>query len=193
MEPSSDASDSRALNSWLSQYASLNFDNIDSVLGFSTLFMDLPSIHNHYLAQHTALLRNSFRQLLGRDLLDADLENSEFAKRLFLAPFAVLSHNTDPDPVFNYANSKALELFELDWEALTKLPSRYSAETINQQARSQLLKKVSRDGYIEDYQGIRISKTGKRFQIKHAIVWNLYDNEQRYCGQAAYFNDWQFL
>lgn len=155
--------------------------------------MEYPSLNNQFLVQHAVLLRTSFYRLLGKDLIDASLENLEFAQRLFEAPFAVLSHNTEVDPVFNYANLKGLELFELSWNALLTLPSRFSAETINQQERTELLAQVTRKGYIDNYQGVRISSSGRRFQIGNAVVWNVYDNNNIYRGQAAYFKDWIFL
>jgi hypothetical protein len=52
---------------------------------------------------------------------------------------------------------------------------------------------VTANGFINDYQGVRISKTGKRFQIRNAIVWNLTDSAGIYQGQAACFADWEFL
>jgi hypothetical protein len=97
------------------------------------------------------------------------------------------------DPVFNYANLKALELFELSWEDFTCLPSRLSAEPVNQAERDRLLAKVTKKGYIDDYEGVRISSSGKRFMIKNAVVWNLMDNNQCYKGQAAWFDQWVFL
>jgi len=112
---------------------------------------------------------------------------------LFYAPFAVVSHDTACDPVFNYANLKALELFDLSWENLTRLPSRLSAEPVNQAERDRLLAEVTEKGYIDHYEGMRISRTGKRFLIKNAVVWNIMDKNQRYKGQAAWFDQWVFL
>jgi hypothetical protein len=155
--------------------------------------MEFPSRANHFQMHHAELLRFSFLQRTGNDLLDPQLDALAFAEQLFNAPFAVLSHNTASDPLFNYANSKALELFELDWERLLVLPSRFSAEPVNRDERARLLENVTRDGYINNYQGIRISSTGRRFQISDAVVWNLVDREQNKCGQAAYFKQWLYL
>ncbi len=77
----------------------------------------------------------------------------------------MLSHNTKAEPIFNYANAKALDLFELSWEELITLPSRLSAESVNQEERATLLAQVTAHGFIDNYQGIRISSTGKRFKI----------------------------
>jgi hypothetical protein len=56
-----------------------------------------------------------------------------------------------------------------------------------------LLTAVTQQGYIDDYSGIRISRTGRRFRILQATVWNLIDAHDRYAGQAASFDRWEFL
>jgi hypothetical protein len=56
-----------------------------------------------------------------------------------------------------------------------------------------LLAAVTENGYIDNYEGVRISRTGKRFLIRHAVVWNLWDNNGSYRGQAACFDQWKFL
>ncbi|MCK5924854.1 MAG: MEKHLA domain-containing protein [Methylococcales bacterium] len=150
-----------------------------------------PSIQNQFLSHHTQLLNHSFQQFFQTSLLET--QSSSFAEKLFYAPFVVLSHNTDDDPIFNYANQKGLELFELDWSELIKLPSRLSAEPIRQMAREILMAKVATDGYMQNYEGIRVSSVGKRFQIKQATIWNLSDDNGAPYGQAACFSDWTFL
>jgi hypothetical protein len=52
---------------------------------------------------------------------------------------------------------------------------------------------VTRDGFIDDYSGVRIARTGRRFRITHATVWNLLSPDGRACGQAAMFGNWTFL
>ncbi len=155
--------------------------------------MQHPAEQNHFLVEHVAILNESFRQLLGQDLIPGARSQQELAERLFNAPFAVVSHNTGPDPIFNYANLSALNLFELSWEEFIQLPSRLSAEPVNQAERERLLAEVTRHGYIDDYEGIRISKSGRRFLIKNATVWNLNDTKGQYYGQAACFKQWQIL
>ena len=73
------------------------------------------------------------------------------------------------------------------------LPSRYSAEPVNREARAQLLARVGCDGYIDDYAGVRISATGQRFRIEAATVWNLVAADGSVHGQAATFDRWQPL
>ena len=48
--------------------------------------------------------------------------------------------------------------------------------------RARLLETVARRGFIDDYSGVRISKTGRRFRIIRATVWNLLAEDSRPCG-----------
>ena len=155
--------------------------------------MDYPAEKNSFLLEHVLDMRISYRQLLLKVLIPVISSDAQFARALFYAPFAVVSHDTASDPVFNYANLKALELFALSWQDFTCLPSRLSAEAVNQAERDRLLAEVTEKGYIDHYQGVRISSTGKRFLIANAVVWNLFDKNQCYKGQAARFDQWTFL
>jgi len=73
------------------------------------------------------------------------------------------------------------------------LPSRRSAEPINQEERARILEQVRREGFSRGYRGVRISSAGRRFTIQNAIVWNLVDAAGEYLGQAATFDRWTFL
>jgi hypothetical protein len=149
-----------------------------------------PSAENNYLADHIELISQSFQNLLGYPLLE---NTDNLAERLYYAPFALLSHNTAADPIFNYANAQALQLFELNWQQLITLPSRASAEASNQVARDKLMAQVTAQGFMTGYSGIRISSTGKRFEMRNAIIWNLTDTQGVYQGQAACFTEWLVL
>jgi hypothetical protein len=105
----------------------------------------------------------------------------------------VVSHGTQTDPILNYGNQIALDLWEMSWEQLTQTPSRLTAEPIAREERTKMLLQAARQGFINHYQGIRISRTGRRFEIDNAIVWNLTDTQNRPCGQAATFSDWSWL
>jgi hypothetical protein len=153
----------------------------------------MPCEENAYRADHIGLLRRSYRHWTRRDLVDPRMTNSEAARSIFTAPFVVVSHDTRPDPVFNYANSTALSLFGMSWDDMTSCPSRLSAEEENQAARAQLLKDVTEQGFSDGYHGIRVGKHGRRFEIEEAIVWNLLDERGIYCGQAASFRHWKWL
>jgi hypothetical protein len=150
-----------------------------------------PSRPNQFLNQHIQWLAKSFEPFFETPLLATEPEL--LAEKLFYAPFVLLSHNTEADPIFNYANQLGLELFELHWSQLITLPSRLSAEPVNQIRRNALMKHVSSHGYIDNYAGIRLSSQGTRFQIKHAKIWNISDSQGAYYGQAACFSHWDFL
>ncbi|CAL1240781.1 MEKHLA domain-containing protein [Candidatus Methylocalor cossyra] len=152
-----------------------------------------PSEANAYLADHVARLGNSFYHWTGRSLFDPRMTPQEAARYLFHAPFAVVSHDHRPDPVFNYGNQTALALFGMRWEEFTALPSRLSAERQERAARERLLAAVAERGYVDDYRGIRIARHGRRFLIERATVWNVLDAQSRPCGQAAYFTEWRWL
>lgn len=151
-----------------------------------------PGPANGYLAEHAQRLLASHRRLTGRELLPAATAATA-ARLLYEAPFVVLSHDTAADPVFNYANLAAQRLFEMPWGEIVGLPSRYSAEPLLRDERQRLLERVARDGYIDDYQGVRIARSGRRFLVRRATVWNLYDEAGAAIGQAATFADWQPL
>jgi hypothetical protein len=142
------------------------------------------------MASHVQLLLDSFARLLGRELMPRLGSVEEQAERLFHAPFVVVSHGTEADPVLNYGNAAALALWEMDFATLTRTPSRLTAESVHRDERARLLERTLRDGYVDDYAGIRISSTGKRFRIEQAIVWNLVDAAGIRHGQAATFDRW---
>jgi len=50
-----------------------------------------------------------------------------------------------------------------------------------------LLEKVTQQGYVDGYPGMRIAKSGKRFMITDTTVWNLLDEAGVHHGQAAVF------
>jgi len=103
------------------------------------------------------------------------------------APRAIVAHGTEADPIFFYGNRVALQWFEMSEAEFTRLPSRLSAEPMAQEARVKLLQKVTQQGYVDGYSGMRIAKSGRRFMITDATVWNLLDEAGEYHGQAAVF------
>ncbi len=152
-----------------------------------------PCEENQFLAGHIARLLASLRHWTGRDLVDPGLPPGEQARRIFAAPFAVLSHDTATDPMLNYGNRIGMELFELNWQELIQTQSRLTAEPVHRDERARLLDAVTRNGFIDDYRGVRISKTGRRFLIESAKVWNLLDENGAAYGQAATFSAWKYL
>jgi hypothetical protein len=152
-----------------------------------------PAESNLFQSAHALLLIGSYRRLTGRDLLPPGTDAAEIARRLYLAPFVVLSHDRAADPLFTYANLTAQRLFELPWERIVGMASRYSAEPLARAERQRLLERVASHGYIDDYSGVRVSGTGKRFLVRDATVWNLVDAAGQLHGQAASFADWTAL
>jgi hypothetical protein len=112
---------------------------------------------------------------------------------LFSADLVVLAHDSSADPCLTYANASALRLWERPWSELIGIPSRLTAEPQERASRSQALQQALQHDAIEGYSGIRISRSGRRFQIHNARLWTLRDSEGHPCGQAAAFSDWWWL
>lgn len=153
----------------------------------------LPVWQKPEIIRWSQILATSFQQLLNRELIESANTPEQLAAALFSAPFVVVSHGTQADPIFNYGNQTALQLWSISWDEFTQTPSRLSAEPVNQAIRAAMLQQAATQGYIENFQGIRISRTGQRFLIKQGIIWNLTDEFGQKCGQAATFSDWQWL
>lgn len=144
------------------------------------------------LQTHAVRLLRSHLRLTGREWIPGlDLSDSAaVARQVFESACVVVSHGTEPDPVLNYGNATALQLWEMTWEEFTRTPSRLTAEPPNREERARLLAEVTARGFIDNYSGIRISKTGRRFRIERATVWNVLDETGVRIGQAATFDRW---
>lgn len=159
----------------------------------SALRPPCPAPANDWACALVDLLCDSHARLTGRALGTAGELGVARARALFTADFALLAHGTEDDPLFCYLNQTALRLFELDWDTAVRLPSRASAEVVNQDARAALMRRVRETGYIDDYAGVRISASGRRFRIERATVWNVIDAAGVLRGQAAMFAHWTDL
>lgn len=131
-----------------------------------------------------ALVADSFVRLLGRPLVEV---GSDPVAVLWRAPRVIVAHGMEEDPVFFFGNACALNAFETDVASFTRMPSRLSAEAPLRAERQSLLDRVSAQGFIDDYAGVRIASSGRRFRIDRAIVWNLIDERGTRHGQAATF------
>ncbi len=153
-----------------------------------------PPTNTEALEGLVRLIVESHVRVVGQPLIpNPSTLGVELGEALWAAPRAVVAHGIQTDPVFCYGNRMALELFEMNFAAFTTLPSRYSAEPVAREERAALLERVTRDAYLDDYAGIRISSSGRRFRIENATVWNLIDAHGVYRGQAATFTDWMWL
>lgn len=150
---------------------------------------NLPETDFEYLVRQTKLIVSSYRHWLKKDLFPSDLPDEQLVREVFFAPFVVASAGTEADPILNYGNQKALELWEMDWKTFTQTPGRHTAEPAAREERQRFLDAVKKNGYVPDYRGIRISSTGKRFEIRKAVVWNLIGCDKAYAGQAVTFSD----
>ena len=146
-----------------------------------------------FLLSQTRMMLSSYRHWTGQSLWPEDRNDEILVKEVFNAPFVLCSAGTEEDPVLNYGNQKALDLWEMDWKTLTRTPGRHTAEPMERTERDHFLKTVKEKGYIADYSGVRISSTGRRFKIGRATVWNLLDASGQYAGQAAMFREWKFI
>lgn len=145
------------------------------------------------ITAHCRLLVRSHRRVTGRALLDdaaEKLDDAALREALWSAEVVIASHGTEADPVLNYGNAQALKVWEADWTSFTSMPSRLTAEPMNREERASMLARVTADGYIDDYSGIRISTLGTRLKIHRATVWNLIDDSGLRHGQAVVFSDW---
>lgn len=125
---------------------------------------------------YARLLAESFERLTGRPLGDA-----------WVRPDPIVSHGTEADPVFRWANPAALALWEMDWDRFTRLHSRRSAadEPGVQQDRSRMLAEAREKGWISGYRGLRVSASGRRFLIDDTVLWTVRDGAGAVQGQAA--------
>lgn len=138
-------------------------------------------------------LLDSYAFWLKRELIDRTGTLAEQSERLYVSPFVVASHTKAEDPILNFGNRQALALWEGTWEDFTGIASRLTAEPVNQAERARMLDRVAAQGFITDYQGIRISRTGRRFLVQQATVWNILDDHGTVQGQAATFSQWHPL
>lgn len=141
----------------------------------------------------TQALLDSYARWRGQELLPRAGDPLADSRALFEAPFVVVAHGTEADPILNYANRAALSLWETDLRTLLRTPSRLTAEPVHREERARLLERTRTDGYVDDYRGIRISLTGSRFLIERATVWNIVAPDGQPAGQAATFREWQPL
>ncbi|MCE8426373.1 MAG: MEKHLA domain-containing protein [Candidatus Methanoperedens sp.] len=145
------------------------------------------------LIDHVHRLLQSFRCWTGRELIHPSGSKEDRAEALFQAPFVVLSHGIQEDPILNYGNQAALTLWEMTWTEFTNMPSRLTAEPVNRKDRARLLDQVKHQGYTDAYRGVRISRSGRKFLVEQATVWNIMDSNGQYAGQAATFDRWTIL
>ncbi|MGR6035832.1 MAG: MEKHLA domain-containing protein [Candidatus Nitrosoglobus sp.] len=148
-----------------------------------------PSVASDFIT----LLKESHLRLVGVPLIPHTEHASNSACWLYEASFCVLAHNTESDPCIIYANKAAQRCFGYTWDEFTALRSRLTAEFPDREKRQQLLDLVNLKGFIKNYSGQRITKSGQRFWIENGTIWNLTDRSGILRGQAATFEKWWAL
>ena len=152
---------------------------------------DFPGSLN-WLTEHIARLGRSYAHWTGRDLFPG-VPTANWVEAAWESPAVLVSHGTEADPILNFGNRTALGLWDLTWSEFTCTPSRLTAEAPEREERTRLMAQVTRHGFIANYAGVRISRSGRRFRIDAATVWNILDESGHPAGQAAMFDRWRWL
>ena len=142
--------------------------------------------------EHIKNVLNSFEKLTGKTIINRLNPEMDFLE-IENGEFVLVSHNEAEDPILNYGNQFALKLWEMSWDDFIKTPSRKTAEPDLRGKRWEMLSIVSKQGYFDNYEGIRISSSGKQNKKKNAVVWNVTNEHGEYLGQAAYFKTIEHL
>ena len=156
--------------------------------------------YNHLdknLNQYLELLKSSY-EMFFLERLDNDLYESSSViashsniKNL-IGDWSNLSNQEMLEkPLFVYANLQAQKLWEISWLEFINFESHLSAQEPQRESRAELLRQVSENGFIDNYSGLRVSKTGKIFLIKSARVWQVLDKNNKSLGQAVKFSNWE--
>ena len=104
-------------------------------------------------AARIAMVAQSFERLVRRPLVPS---SSDPVAALWAAPRAILAHGIEADPIFFFGNRLALQCFATDVASFIAMPSRLTAEAPLRDERQSLLDRVTADGFIDDYAGVRI-------------------------------------
>lgn len=145
------------------------------------------------MVQWCQYLLDSYAYWAKQELIERTGTPLEQADRLFSSAFIVVSHGAEGDPVLNYGNQAALDLWAMDWQQFTQTPSRLTAEPVKREERARVLEQVKKHGYTADYSGIRISRTGQRFLADPIVIWNIHKPDGTVIGQGATFSAWKYL
>jgi hypothetical protein len=128
---------------------------------------------------------DSYRRLLGHDLIERSGAAAEDARRLFDLPLAVLAHDASPAPLLDWANLAAARAFDATPEALLGRPSAATAPADAVADRRTLFDVLARQGFVTGYSGVRVSLTGRRFVIDDVAVFEVTDAAGHPAGHAA--------
>lgn len=159
----------------------------DELEGISATVLATPPLQA--FLQHLLL---SYERCTGTPLVSG-IAFADKVREMARAPFVVLSHDAQAEPVYNFGNALALQLWEMQWNEFTSMQSNRCAEPMHREQRERFLQEVRERGFARGYSGVRISKTGRRFRIEDVTCWNIYDERGERIGQAATYPRWVFL
>ncbi|MGV7221077.1 MAG: MEKHLA domain-containing protein [Nitrospinales bacterium] len=153
-----------------------------------------PDVSNNYCWEHVSILLSNLYKWTGVDLVKKfGISDQDLGKGIFEAQFCLLSSDLSDDPVLNYGNQTALDLWEMSWGELTSTCSRDTAKPDKQSDRDELMRRVNENNFVTGYNGMRVSKSGKEFIIKDVTIWNLFDGDDNPYGRAAWFKDIEYI
>ncbi len=133
-------------------------------------------------------LTDSFNALGLEQKLHVGLKGQDLARTLYEDGRVILSHEYLDIPRFCFANAKAQEQFGYNWNEFQGMDSRLSAQADDVAAREELLKRAAEEGYIDNYEGVRIRKDKTKFHVTDVILWNVLNEREKVVGQAAIFS-----
>mmetsp|Transcript_21162 Transcript_21162/g.31381 ORF Transcript_21162/g.31381 Transcript_21162/m.31381 type:complete len:243 (+) Transcript_21162:68-796(+) len=149
--------------------------------------------------KHIKFLHKSVLNLTGRGLYDRMKvnihdESSDNDIYKFICRnerYVLISHGTQDDPVYNFGNLACLQAFARSWDNLTSMPSRLCVVSKSQDEalRIELMQNVTNFGFVDgEYRGYRVRGDGKFIKLTECCVWNCYEDNGEYIGQAALFD-----
>jgi hypothetical protein len=150
--------------------------------------MDQPAPANDFQSAFVTRVAESFVRVTGGNI---GLDPAAPGRSAWGGDFALLCHT--PQAILMYANRFALGLWEMDWETMLVTPSRETAPEEDRATRAALLDEVARNGFIRNYTGRRVSRSGRLFLIENATVWTLRDELGAAFGTGAFFRSVTFL
>jgi MEKHLA domain len=150
--------------------------------------MKIPAPENNYHQEHVVIMLENLKLWTGFDLIEEyGFSLDKLGQQVFEADFYILSHDRTVDPILNYGNQRVLDLWEVSWDELMTMHSRETAKSVDRSTRLATIAQVKKHNYVSNYHGMRISKTGKEFQILDVTIWNLFTSNKSPYGQAAWF------
>jgi hypothetical protein len=133
-------------------------------------------------------ISKSLQTLYGTSLFDelglADFEQVHCNQR-----HVVISHGTQDDPIFNYANEAGLKFFDYSEEEFVQLQSKYSTpDGFLRADRTVIVERVRDQGWVIIDKAVRQNKSGDCFLVHRILFFNVFDDDGKRIGQAATFD-----